>query len=48
MYNVQNYIHKLEELKEFDFPFERFKKIEESKKEESKEEPKVEEINDDG
>ena len=45
MYNVQNYIHKLEELKEF--PFERFKKIEEKKEEESKEEPKVEEIKED-
>jgi hypothetical protein len=48
MYNVQNYINKLEELKEWDFPFERFKHIEEVKKEEAKEEPKVEEIKDDG
>ena len=47
MYNVQNYIHKLEKLKEFEFPFERFKKIEEKKEEESKEEPKVEEIKED-
>ena len=46
MYNVQNYIHKMEELKEFDFPFERFKRIEEKKQEESKEEPKIEEIKD--
>jgi hypothetical protein len=45
MYNVQNYIHKLEVLKEWDFPFERFKHIEEVKKEEQ-EEPKVEEIKD--
>lgn len=46
MYNVQNYINKLEELTEWDFPFERFKHIEEVKKEEA--EPKVEEIKDDG
>ena len=46
MYNVQNYIHKLEELKDFDFPFERFKHIEKQQEEETKEEPKVEEIKD--
>ena len=44
MYNLQNYINKLEELKEWDFPFERFKHIEEVKKEE--EEPKIEELKD--
>jgi hypothetical protein len=45
MYNLQNYIAKLEDLKEWQFPFERFKHIQ--KKEETKEEPKVEELNDD-
>lgn len=44
MYNVQNYIYKLEELKEFEFPFERFKHIQKESEETKKEEPKVEEL----
>lgn len=53
-YNVQYYIHMFEELKEYDFPFERVKNIKEQygggKKEEKKEEaeedkePQVQEV----
>jgi hypothetical protein len=45
-YNVQNYIQKLEETKEWHFPFERFKHIDSYKEEEAKSEPKIEEIKD--
>lgn len=38
MYNVQNYIYKLEDEKEFVFPFERFKHIDKAQKEEEKKE----------
>ena len=55
MFNVQNYITKLEDLSEYNFPFERIKQVEKNlesmagpdEEEEKKEEPKIEELKDD-
>ena len=52
MFNVQNYITKLEDLAEYNFPFERIKQVEKNiesmsapdEEEEKKEEPKIEEV----
>ena len=53
LYIVQRYIHKLEELVDYDFPFERIRHIEEQygyhdkdkkKEEQEKEEPKSQEL----
>jgi len=56
LYIVQRYIHKLQELEDYDFPFERIKHIEEQygyndkdkkkkeNEEEEKEEPKIQEL----
>ena len=49
MFNVQSYITKLEDLVDYDFPFERIKQVEKNLNkmagdEETKEEPKIEEI----
>lgn len=46
-YNVQGYIHKLENLEEYEFPFERLRRVEEEFKDNkgSEEEKKIEEVN---
>jgi len=47
LYIVQRYIHKLEELEDYDYPFERIKHIEEQYGHKSKEDKKEEETKED-